>query len=118
MGYTGLTDRKLKQMVANSIKKVSSSNSKFTMQLYLMESLERRLEIIIWRSHFVLSVRNSQQLISHGHVFVNGCRITKKNYLVKRGDIITFYKNIHSSLVNYVIRSNMWPIPPKYIEIN
>jgi ribosomal protein S4 len=88
------------------------------MQFYLMENLESRLEIIIWRVHFVLSVRNSQQLISHGHVYVNGFRMTKKNYLVKKGDIITFAQSIHPILVNYVSRSNLWPIPPKYLEIN
>lgn len=105
--YVGLTEKKLKRQISDSSKKVALSSSNFTIQSYLVEFLERRLDIIILRSHLVLSVRNAQQLISHGHVYVNGVKVTKKNYLVKTGDILTFSSSIYPNLVSYVSRSNL-----------
>ena len=116
--YRGLTEKKLKQLIDNSIKKSSLSNSSFSTQSYLLEFLESRLDIIILRSHIVFSIRNAQQLILHGHVFVNGACVTKKHYLVKVGDIIEFSSSIHEILVNNVSQSNLWPIPPKYMQVN
>ena len=116
--YSGLTEKSLKRKIGNAMKKVSFFNNNRTIVTYLIESLETRLDIIILRSHFVLSVRNAQQLISHGFVYINGVRVTRKGYLVKQGDIITFSRSIHFILVDFVSRSKIWPIPPKYIQIN
>ena len=116
--YSGLSSKSLKLKIGNATKKASFSSNNRTIVAYLIESLERRLDIIIFRSYFVLSVRSAQQLISHGFVYINGSRVTKKSYLVERGDIITFSRNIHFILVDSVIRSKLWPIPPKYIQIN
>ena len=116
--YSGLTEKSLKRKIGDAMKKVLFYNNNRTVVTYLIESLESRLDIIILRSHFVLSVRNAQQLISHGFVYINGDRVTKKSCLVKKGDIITFSRSVHSILVDFVSRSKIWPIPPKYIQIN
>ena len=116
--YPGLTEKSLKRKIRNAMKKVSLFNNNRTVVAYLIESLESRLDIIILRSHFVLSVRNAQQLISHGFVYINGGCVTKKSYIVKKGDMITFSRSIHATLVDSVSRSKIWPIPPKYIQIN
>jgi ribosomal 50S subunit-recycling heat shock protein len=107
--YPGLTERRLKREIDNSRRKVALYKANFTAVDYLIEALESRLDVIIFRSQFVLSIRNSQQLIVHGFVYINGLRVTKKNYLVKIGDVITFSRSSHSRLVNYVSQSNMWP---------
>jgi len=73
--YRGLTEKVLKRYIKYSVKKASSVNNNFTVHSYLIEVLESRLDVIILRSHFVFSIRNSQQLITHGHVYVNGIRI-------------------------------------------
>lgn len=116
--YSGLTEKNLKQKIKVALKKVSFSKSTLTAVAYLIESLENRLDIVILRSHLVLSVRNSQQLIAHGFVFINGLRVTKKSYIVQRGDVITFLRSIHFVLIDYVSRSKLWPIPPKYLQVN
>ena len=116
--YPGLTERRLKQIISYSLKKSARPCSNFTAQSYVVESLETRLDIIILRSHLVTSSRNAQQLISHGHVFVNGNKVTTKNYSLKVSDLITFSTKIHPLLVSYVSRSNIWPLPPKYLQIN
>ena len=116
--YPGLSEKRLKRIVNYSLKKSSYSDNTFTAQSYVIENLESRLDIILLRSHFVLSVRNAQQLISHGHVYVNGLKVTAKNYVLNVGDIITFSQKIHNLLVVYISRSSIWPLPPKYLQVN
>lgn len=54
----------------------------------LIGLLERRLDAVVYRAKFVPTVFSSRQFISHGHVKVNGKRVTIASYLVKAGDVI------------------------------
>ena len=50
--------------------------------------LERRLDAVIYRMKFAITVFASRQLVSHGHVKVNGRRVNIASYLVKDNDVI------------------------------
>jgi small subunit ribosomal protein S4 len=50
--------------------------------------LERRLDTVIYRAKFVPTVFAARQFISHGHVTVNGRRVTVSSIRVKVGDVI------------------------------
>jgi small subunit ribosomal protein S4 len=50
--------------------------------------LERRLDAVIYRAKFVPTVFAARQFISHGHIKVNGRRVTIASYKVKVGDLI------------------------------
>ncbi len=50
--------------------------------------LERRLDTIIYRAKFVPTVFAARQFVSHGHIKVNGKRVTVSSYKVKVGDEI------------------------------
>ncbi|HEY4115609.1 MAG TPA: 30S ribosomal protein S4 [Rhizomicrobium sp.] len=50
--------------------------------------LERRLDAVVYRAKFVPTPFAARQLVSHGHVKVNGRRVTIPSYLVKQGDAI------------------------------
>jgi small subunit ribosomal protein S4 len=54
----------------------------------LMSLLERRLDNVVHRMGFALSRAAARQLVSHGHVTVNGKRVNVPSYLVRAGDII------------------------------
>jgi len=54
----------------------------------LITMLERRLDNMVYRMHFAGSRKQGRQLISHGHVRVNGRRVTIPSYLVRKGDEI------------------------------
>ncbi len=54
----------------------------------LLVLLERRLDNMVYRMHFAGSRKQGRQLISHGHVRVNGRRVTIPSYLVRKGDEI------------------------------
>ena len=50
--------------------------------------LERRLDAVVYRAKFVPTPFAARQLVSHGHVKVNGRRVTIASYPVKEGDTI------------------------------
>jgi len=55
----------------------------------LMSILECRLDNIVYRLGFGASRAQSRQLISHGHILVNGSRVNIASYLVRPGDTIS-----------------------------
>lgn len=50
--------------------------------------LERRLDNVIYRLGFARSRREARQLVSHGHVRVNGKKVDIPSFFVKKGDIV------------------------------
>ncbi len=54
----------------------------------LIGLLERRLDAVVYRAKFVPTVFASRQFISHGHVTVNGKKVTIPSYQVKLGDVV------------------------------
>ncbi len=52
----------------------------------LYHSLESRLDNIVFRSGLAHSRMFSRQMVSHGHIMVNGRRVTIPSYKMKPGD--------------------------------
>ena len=55
----------------------------------LLQLLESRLDNIIFRAGFAVTRKQSRQVVSHGHVLVNGKKVNIPSYLVKPGDVIS-----------------------------
>jgi len=54
----------------------------------LLVLLERRLDNVVYRLGFASTRRDARQLVSHGHIMVNGRIIDIPSYLVKVGDVV------------------------------
>ena len=54
----------------------------------LVGILESRLDAIVYRMKFVPTVFAARQLVSHGHILVNGKRVNVPSYLCREGDVI------------------------------
>ena len=54
----------------------------------LIGLLESRLDAIVYRAKFVPTVFAARQFVSHGHVTVNGKRVTIPSYRLRIGDVI------------------------------
>ena len=77
----------------------------------LLELLERRLDNIVYKLNFASSRKSARQLISHGHIYVNGRRVDVPDMLLKIGDKITLKKSDRSrKLVKEQLASN-----PNYV---
>jgi small subunit ribosomal protein S4 len=66
--------------VANSEKGITGEN--------LLRMLELRLDNVVFRTAFAASRNQARQFVRHGHVLVNGKRVTIPSYQVKKGDVI------------------------------
>ena len=55
----------------------------------LIGILECRLDAVVYRMKFVPTVFAARQLVSHGHVSVNGRRVTIASYLLNEGDVVS-----------------------------
>jgi small subunit ribosomal protein S4 len=55
---------------------------------HLIGLLERRLDAVVYRAKFVPTPFAARQLVSHGHVKVNGRRVTVPSMRVKVGDVV------------------------------
>ncbi len=54
----------------------------------LLELLERRLDNVIYKLNFAPSRKAARQLITQGHIYVNGRRVNEPDILIKIGDKI------------------------------
>lgn len=84
----------------------------------LIGLLESRLDAIVYRAKFVPTVFAARQLVSHGHVQVNGKRVTIGSYHVKAGDVITLTDKARQMAL--VINAADLPERdvPEYVEVD
>ena len=54
----------------------------------LLKILESRLDNTVFRMGFASSRRQARQLVSHGHITVNGRRVNKPSFNLRVGDIV------------------------------
>jgi small subunit ribosomal protein S4 len=54
----------------------------------LLQSLERRLDNVVYRLGFGISRRQARQLVRHGHIHVNGKKVNIPSYPVSVGEEI------------------------------
>lgn len=102
---------------SNYVEKAQSTKGvKATDHLYTL--LERRLDNVVFRAGFSPSRAGSRQLVSHGHMTVNGTRVTVPSYQLKAGDKLkirdgskdkTVFKGLGDKLKNYKM--------PKWLKI-
>jgi small subunit ribosomal protein S4 len=61
--------------------------------------LETRLDNIVRRLGFAVSLKNARQLVLHGHIKVNGKKVDIPSYQVKVGDEVTLTPAMTESVV-------------------
>ena len=82
-GYYGnITERQFRRYYEEASRKTGDTGE------MMIGLLERRLDAVVYRAKFVPTPFSARQLVSHGHVSVNGKRVTIPSYLVKEGDVI------------------------------
>jgi small subunit ribosomal protein S4 len=55
----------------------------------MLKGLECRLDNLVYRIGFGRSIRQSRQIVNHGHVLVNGRKLDIPSYACKPGDVIS-----------------------------
>ncbi|MGB1548269.1 MAG: 30S ribosomal protein S4 [Alphaproteobacteria bacterium] len=84
----------------------------------LIGLLERRLDVVVYRLKFVPTVFAARQFVNHGHVRVNGKRVTIPSYQVKEGDVVEVReKSRELALVLEAAQSPERDVP-EYLEVD
>lgn len=66
-----------------------AKKSKNLTGLSFMQICERRLDNMVYRLGFATTRRQARQLVSHGHITVNGKKLDIPSYLVNVGEVIS-----------------------------
>ena len=85
---------------------------------HLIGLLEQRLDAIVYRAKFVPTVFAARQFVSHGHVSVNGKRITTPSYQVKEGDVLEVREKSRQMAMYMLATELAERDVPEYIQID
>jgi small subunit ribosomal protein S4 len=110
-GYYGnITEKQFKAIYHEAARQRGDTSEK------LIGLLERRLDAVVYRAKFVPTVFAARQFVSHGHVTVNGRRVTVPSYRCKVGDVVEVKeKSRQLPLVLEAIKSAERDVPD-YVE--
>jgi small subunit ribosomal protein S4 len=84
----------------------------------LLRMLEQRIDNVVFRTNFAASRNQARQFVRHGHVLVNGKRVTIPSYRVRPGDVIAIGPKVKD---NIIIRHNLDTIDravPAWLEVS
>lgn len=78
----GLTERQLIRYVREAKRRKGSTGEN------LLQIIETRLDNIVFRLGFAKTIASARQLVNHGHISVNGRRVTIPSFLCSVNDTI------------------------------
>jgi len=109
----GLSERQMKSMVTSALK------SKRSVPEFIIDTLESRLDNVVMRLGLAPSRIMARQMVTHGHILVNGIKMTIPSYAVKKGNVITIKESKKSSpLYKELPQTIKAYTPPSWLSLN
>ena len=86
----------------------------------LLQILESRLDNVVYRMGFSKTRQQARQMVSHGHVTVNGKKVDIPSYLVKVGDVISIKEESRTSagIKAIVLANSDNKVVPGWLEVD
>lgn len=81
--YGMLSEKQLVRYYQDALKKVGNTAQ------HLAEMLECRLDTVVYRLKFGATIFAAQQLVSHGHILVNGKKVDRRSFQVRPGMVVS-----------------------------
>lgn len=111
-GYYGnITERQFRKYYQEAARRPGDTGEN------MIGLLERRLDAVVFRAKFAVTPFASRQLVSHGHVKVNGKRVTIASYQVKEGDLVELAEKARGMAVVLEATKNPERDVPDYLEV-
>ena len=110
--YASISERQFRKIYDEA------SRAKGSTSEHIIGLLERRLDALVYRAKLVPTVFAARQFVSHGHVSVNGQRVTIPSYRIRIGDLIEVReKSRQLPLVLEAIKSGEREVPD-YLDVD
>ena len=84
----------------------------------LLELLESRLDNIVYRLGLAIARSHARQIVAHGHIQVNGKKVSIPSYQVKKGDEIKWKDSSKNTALFEIIKSaeNVNVVVPRWLK--
>ncbi len=84
----------------------------------LYKRLESRLDNVVYRSGLAKTRQMARQLVTHGHITVNGRRLNVPSHEVKEGDEVAVREGSKNKPVFEILRESEKTAVPKWIKFD
>ncbi|MEZ0209106.1 MAG: 30S ribosomal protein S4 [Candidatus Paceibacterota bacterium] len=111
----GLMEKQFSMYVKRATAKHESGDGAVTPALKLARELESRLDNIVYRAGFANTRALGRQLVSHGHILVNGRRNSIASHQVKIGDVISIREGSKSAKVFTGLAEKLTAMAPSHV---
>ncbi|MEZ4195526.1 MAG: 30S ribosomal protein S4 [Candidatus Paceibacterota bacterium] len=109
----GITEKQLRRFVDEAIK---AGHQPITS---LMERLESRLDNTIYRLGLTKTRQQARQVVAHGHILVNGKKLSIPSHKVKSGDVISVREGSKTSaLFNLLADTHEGAAVPAWLTLD
>lgn len=85
--YYGVMEKQFRNYVKKAMKDKEPTG------YALIKRLECRLDNLVYRLGFANTIRQARQMVSHGHILVNGQKVDIASYNINIGDTISLKEN-------------------------
>lgn len=85
---------------------------------HLAELLECRLDNIVYRLKLAPTIFAAQQLVSHGHILVDGKKVDRRSFRVKPGMVIAIKEKSRPMKIIHEALDNPNRSVPEYLSLN
>ena len=112
-GYYGnIGERQFRKLYEEAVRQKGDTGER------LIGLLERRLDMAVYRLKFVPTVFAARQFVNHGHVRVNGKRVTIPSYQVKEGDVVEVKEKSRELVLVLEAAQSPEREVPEYLEVD
>ena len=110
--YGYITEKQFRNLFVKATRIKGDTSENF------VELLERRLDSVIYRMKFVPTIFSARQFVSHGHILVNGKKVTIPSFCVQDEDIIEVKEKSREIPIVLEAMSSTERDVPEYISVD
>jgi len=117
--YGNLLKRYLKTRVKIFLKSQNALYENFkNSSLFFATIFSKRLDFLLHKAKFFLTLFNAKQAINHGKICINSNHVNINSYMIKKGDFVQVNSKISSLIKNFIFCFDIWPVIPKNLKVN
>ncbi len=111
--FYGLQERQFRNVYEKALRMRGVTGEK------MLQLLETRLDSLVYHAGFGITRPQARQLITHGHVKVNGRKVSVPSYLAKVNDVIEVKDhNVSKQLANKSLEGSTARIVPDWVVLD